>query len=176
MKVNNELKKEIKKMNGNVLAIGLSDETLLDTIENNNNILMCDLLNANIKSNIENKAKSHKKIYINDIRKKYKNKKIEYIICDIREVDKYLKTFVRDSIYINKKEIYFYMDKNVDKNKIIKKYKRYNTVIKETNCNDGFIIKINTEQAKNNIFKDKIYYLKDTLEYISDFIGDFLSN
>lgn len=175
MKVKSELIKKIKNMDGKIIGIGIADQKILDTISKNNKILFCDLLNDKTKGSEEGKKRS-KIIYINKLRKRYKHKKINYIVCDVNEVDKYLKTFVRDSVYINNNDIYLYMDKQYDVDKVISKYERYTKKIEQIKCDDGIIIKINTNKVKNNFIKDKIYYLIDLLNMIGDFIGDFLIN
>lgn len=176
MTVNKELIKSIKQMNGKIIGIGISEQKILDTIDKNDSILMCDLLNSNISSNNNSTGKKSKTFYINKLRKKYKYKKINNIICNVEEIDKYLKTFIKDSIYINKDEIYFYSLKKYDSAKIINKYNRYNTNIEKINCSDGLIIKINTKQAKNNYIKDKLFYIKDSFEILADIIGDILAS
>lgn len=173
MKVNSSIKKYIKNMTGKVIGLGIDNKEIIETIDKNNKILECDLLNSiDIKNDL--KGKKRKKKYVKKLRKKYKKKKVNYIIVNSNEINRYLKTFVRDSIYINNREIYYYMDKKYDIENIIKRYKRYNTEIEVINCDDGNIIKINTSNAKNNFFKDKFYFIVDTLSNIADVIGDIL--
>ena len=66
------------------------------------------------------------------------------------------------------------MDKNYDIENITKRYKRYNTEIEVIKCDDGNIIRINTSKARNKFFKDKFYFIVDTLSNIADIIGDIL--
>lgn len=173
MKVNSNIKKYIKNMTGKVIGVGIDNKEILETIDKNNKILECDLLNS-IDINDSLKGRHKKKKYVKKLRKKYKNKKVNYIIVNSNEINRYLKTFVRDSIYINNTEIYYYMDKKYDIENIIKRYKRYNTDIEIIKCDDGNILKINTSKAKNKFFKDKFYYIVDTLNNIADIIGDIL--
>ena len=160
-------------MTGKVIGVGIDNKDFLEIIEKNNKIIECDLLNSiNIENDLIQKRK--KKKYVKKLRKKYKKKKVNYIIVNTNEINKYLKVFVKDSIYINNTEIYYYMDKNYDVENIIKRYKRYNTEIEIIKCDDGNIVKINTSKAKNNFFKDKFYYVVDTLSNVADIIGDIL--
>lgn len=172
MKVNSNIKKYIKNMTGKVIGAGIDNEEIIDAIDKNNKIIECDLLNS-IDINTS-KGKKKKKKYVKKLRKKYKKKKVNYVIVNSNKINKYLKTFVRDSIYINNTEIYYYMDKKEDTENIIKRYKRYNTEIEIIKCDDGNIIRINTSKAKNKFLKDKIYYILDTLSNIADVIGDIL--
>lgn len=160
-------------MTGKVIGVGIDNKEIIETIDKNNKILACDLLNS-IDINGTAKGKNKKKKYVKKIRKKYKKKKVNYIIVNSNEINRYLKTFVRDSIYINNTEIYYYMDKSYDTENIIKRYKRYNTEIEVIKCDDGNIVRINTSKAKNKFFKDKLYYIVDTLGNIADIIGDIL--
>lgn len=174
MKVNSNIKKYIKNMAGTVIGVGIDNKEIIETIDTNNKILVCDLLNSiSIGGTSKGKNKKKKK-YVKKLRKKYKKKKVNYIIVNSNEINKYLKTFVRDSIYINDTEIYYYMDKSYDVENIIKRYKRYNTEIEIIKCDDGNIVKINTSKAKNKFFKDKFYFIVDTLSNAADIIGDIL--
>lgn len=175
IKLNQELIKHTNLMSGKLLGFGIDDNELIKSIEKNININECNLLDL---KNLNNKhGKSNEKtinINIRNIRKKFKYKKNNYIICNSNTVDKYLKTFVRDSIYINNKEIYYYMDNEYDIDKIISKYKRYKTKIDVIKCLDGTILKIDTSESKTNIIKDKFYYLVDSLINLGELIGDVL--
>ncbi len=169
-----ELLKIVKKLDGKLLVIGNFDTKILNCINNNNNIISCDILTSkNDDTKYDTKGKQ-KKINISSLRRKYKKKKINYIIADINEIDKYLKTFVKDSIFINQKEIIFLSDKNYDYDLIKNKYKRYKTDIEVLNYKDGKILKINTVKAKTNKIKDFVYYIVDTILNIIDLIGEFL--
>ena len=148
----NKLKTVIKKLNGNVLGIGLSED-LTALIEKNDNITECNLLNSYTKGKFK-KSLFNKTIKIKKIRKVFKKKKIDYIICNYDEISNYLNTFVKDSIYINKGKLYFYCNIDVDLLKL--KYGRYNV---EINLIDKKIIEIDTSSAKNNFFKDFFLFL-----------------
>ncbi len=164
-----ELKKIIKKLSGNVLGIGLSED-LIKEIEDNDKIVNCNLLNPYIKGkkrfNLFNKT-----IKIKKIRKVFKKKKIDYIICNYDEINNYFGTFVKDSIYINKNKIYYFG--NIDISLLKHKYGRYNTnfIVKNKN-----LIEIDISDAKNNFFKDNYYRLIDFKDKLIEIIGDLLMN
>lgn len=164
-----ELKKIIKGLSGTILGIGLNEE-LVKEIENNDNILECNLLNSYIKGK-KKFSLFNKTIKIKKIRKIFKKKKIDYIICNYEEINKYFNTFIKDSIYINNKKIYYFG--NIDIELLKSKYSRYDTNILVTNKN---LIEINCSNAKNNFFKDLYYRLKDFKDNIIEIIGDILMN
>ena len=164
-----KLKKIIKDLNGNVLGIGL-DEKLTNLIEKNDKIIECNLLNSYIKGKFK-RSFFKKTIKIKKLRKVFKKKKVNYIICNYDEIFKYLNTFVKDSIYINKNKLYFYG--NIDINLLKLKYGRYNTKI---NIIDKKIIEIDNSLAKNNFFKDNYYRFIDFKNHLVEIIGDILMN
>lgn len=164
-----ELIKIVKNLDGKVLGIGL-DEKLTKEIEENDNILECNLLNSYVKG--KNKfSLFNKTIRIKKIRRVFKKKKIDYIICNYEEINKYFNTFIKDSIYINNKKIYYFG--NVDIELLKYKYNRYDTNIVIKNKN---LIEIDTSRAKNNFFKDCYYRIKDFKDKLIETIGDILMN
>ena len=169
MKKNSVLNKEIENMKGNVLGIGDFNKTLVNKINKNTNITNCNIL-GNGESDEEGKSRL-KKMRISDIRR-FKHKKINYLICDYNKIDKYLKTFIKDSIYITKDYIYFCTN-----NEIIKKlYNRYNVEIKEVKCSDTNILIINTKKAKNNRVKECVYLVVDTFDKFVEIITNLLQS
>lgn len=163
----------IKKMTGSLICFGIDDIKFANAIKENNNIIYCDLLNSNYDSKDK---KSGKKKYIKNMRKKYKKKKINYMIIKIEKADNYLKKLIRDSVYINNQKIYIYgNDFNYDIDLLIKKYNRYNVIIKNNKYQNGYIIEIDVTNAKNNVIKDTIYYIYDSFIHMIDKIGDIMS-
>lgn len=170
--MNNDLNKIIKQIDGNVLGIGL-DEKLSDTIEKNNKIIECNLLNSYVKGKFKGSL-FQKTIKIKKLRKVFKKKKVDYIICDYDQISKYLNTFVKDSIYINKNKLYFFG--NVDIDLINYKYQRYDTNINIKKYKNKSIVEIDNSKAKNNFLKDTYYRIKDFKDKIIEVIGDVLMN
>lgn len=164
-----ELKKIIKNLDDNVLGIGLSED-LIKEIENNDKIINCNLLNPYIKGK-KKFSLFNKTIKIKKIRKIFKKKKIDYIICNYDEINNYFNTFVKDSVYINKKKIYYFG--NVDIDLVKYKYGRYDTNIIIKNKN---LVEIDNSKAKNNFLKDNYYRLKDFKDRLIELIGDILMN
>ena len=165
-----------KVVSGNVLGIGV-DETISEILNQNERVITCNLLNEIVKksSKVEGKKKRLKRIRIKKLRKVFKKKKVDFIICNMEEIKKYMKTFVKDSIYINKNILYIYNIKDEEiKQEIIKKYKRYNTNIEEIKEKEDLVLKIDNSNAKTNFIKDSFYIVVDTLTTIFNIISDLL--
>lgn len=164
----NKLIKIINSFSGNVLCIGISEE-LTDIVYKNNNIINCDILSNSSKTGKSQIfSKKNNTVNINQIKKKYKKKRIDYIICNYEIIKPYIKKFIKNSVYINKNKLYFY--NNIDSNLIKSKYSRYNTKIKEYKD----IIEIDNTNSKINILKELFYNIKDTLIFLIEIIGDIL--
>lgn len=170
--MNNELVKIISGMDGIVLAIGVND-LLVESLEKNEKIINCDVLNhVTSKEQLhEEKAKKQKTINIKKLRKIYKKKKVDYIICEYDQMNKYLKTFIKDSVYINKTKLYFYGKVNTDS---LKKYERYNCKIEIKKFNKNYIVEIDNSNSKTNVLKDFVYKLVDGFTSLIEIIGDIL--
>lgn len=189
--MNEELKKIIKKFSGNVVAIGL-DYELTEELEENMNIFDLDTINLTkkkgvVSSKTKDKIIEHdekykikrlksKKINIKKLRRLYKKKKVDYLITNYEVIKKYMRYFIKDSVYINNNKLYLYGRSNKEIKAVLKKYKRYNVLIKPIEKKEYFIIEIDNTNSKNNKIKDIFYFIYDTFEVITDFIGDFLIN
>lgn len=167
-----------KCTSGNVLGIGV-DEKISEILEQNDLVTNCNLLNSYSKetNKKQTKKKRLKKIRIKKLRKVFKHKKVDFIICNTEEIKKYLKTFIKDSVYINKDMLYLYNIKDEElKQELIKKYKRYNTIVEEIKDENTTILKIDNKNSKTNIFKDTLYLIIDTLTQLLNIISDLLLN
>lgn len=169
----NELKKILKTFSGNVLGIGIDDD-IKNIIDKNESILNCDILSNYIKTKEKGKRKlfGNKTININKIRKKYKKKRIDYVICNYETIEPYMRKFVKNSVYINKNKLYFYG--NVDIDLIKTRYGRYKTKIEIKEYKNNYIVEIDNTNSKNNFIKDILYLIKDTISLIIDIIGNIL--
>ena len=88
-----------------------------------------------------------------------------------------MKTFIRDSVYINRDVLYIYNIKNDElKDDLIKKYKRYNTKIEVIKDKDYTILKIDNKKSKTNKIKDIKYSIIDAAISIFNIISDLLLN
>lgn len=174
----NDLKKICKDLNGNIITIGLENKTVVDELAKNSKINSLYSMEFNGKKRSKKHEKGSKKsktVSIKKIRKIFKKKRIDYIVCNIKDVERFLRTFIKDSIYINKKKLYIYGDKNsFDIDIIEKRYKRYNVKINITEYHKEFLVEIDTTNAYNNFFKDSFYSIIDILCSIYNVIGDLL--
>ena len=174
MKVNSTLIKYVKNMDGSLIGVGIKDLDIIHAIDKNKKIIMCDLLNSISpdSKNIDKKRKKQK--YIKRLKKQYKKKNINNMIINTDEVEKLLKTFIRDTIYINKDTIYYFSKRKTILEKIEHRYNRYTKNTEIIKYEDGYILKIDTTNTKTKFFKDKLYYILDTLSNIADVIADIL--
>ena len=171
--------KEIKVMKGSLLGIGIDDNSMLDTIENNEKIDLCYILSnggktENKKFKLFKKGRT-KKINIKKLKKHFRKKSLDNVLCDYKVIKKFYKSFVPNSIYINKGKLLIYGNiKELDK--IKEKYERYTDDIKIKKTNKSFLLIINNENTKTNIIKTKYYKIKDTFNDGLDYLTEFLTN
>lgn len=166
-----ELKNVINKLYGNIIIIGKFDDELENLIKENKKILSCDHL-TNKFSKGKTKSGKNKNINIKKIKKKYRKKKHDFMLCNIEDIIKYQKTFIKDSIYITKDEIYLFGKK--DNIEVIKeKYERYTNCIQKKRLKEGTILKIKTNFLPAKL-KNIYYYMYDSIMYVIDLISDIL--
>ncbi len=176
--MNEQIKNILKKMQGSLLGIGFDNDDLLDIIENNDNIHTCFLLTPkkiNSKNFNMTKHGRNKKINIKKIKKHFKKKSIDNILCNYKTIKQFQKSFVPNSIYLNNHNLYIYGSKREIKN-LQKKYQRYTNNTEIISSDDGCILKVNNKNTKNNFFKDNYYKIKDTASEALDLITDILIN
>lgn len=170
--MNQEVIKIIRKLNGNLLGIGLTKE-MVDAIEKNDSIVECNLLNSYSKEE-KGKRKRLKTLKIKKLPKYFKKKSIDTMICDYEVIQKYMSTFVKNSVYVNRQKLYFFG--KVDEELIIHRYNRYNTTIQFINTKDGKIIVIDNTKSKNHKLREIGYRIVDGISKMIDIIGDILMN
>ena len=169
--------KYIKKMEGTTVGIGINNTKIKDAIQNNTNIKTCYLLEETTSFN-KKKMKIFEKsktINIKKIKKVFKKKRIENLICNYKTINPFSKTFVRDSVFINKNKLYIYGQKE-NYEDLVKKYKRYTNDIKIEKNKDNFIIIINNQNTTNQKLKDFKYWWLDTLNNFADILTGILVN
>ena len=173
-----DLKNIGKSISGNVITIGLDFKTVEDAINKNKNINNLYIMNFNGKKKVKSKEKGRRRgktVSIKKIRRIFKKKRIDYIICNIEDVSKFLRSFIRNSIYINKNKLYIYGNKdNMDVQILEKRYKRYTSKITITEYGKDILLEIDNDSAYNIWFKDIVYNIIDLFYDIIDFIGNVL--
>jgi len=166
----------LKELNGSLLGIGLDNELMLDAINENNNIDLCYLFsNAKIKGKkFDSYGKGkNKKVNIKRLRKYFKKKTLDNVVCNYEVIKKYIRGFVSNSVYINRNKLYIYGNLK-DLESLEVKYKRYTDDIvikKEKEC---FLLIVNNKNTKTNFFKDTKYkvidFFNDSIEFITDLL------
>ena len=171
---------EIKDLKGFVLGVGYLKEKIMKEIDKND-LIEVDLLTNDdivvsskktIKSDSNDKKKKGKSVSIKKLKKVFKKRRPDYIICNIDDVKAYLKYFIKDSMYITNQAIYVYSDsKDTDLNDILKRYRRYIDTVEY----DNEYILINTTNYHSNMFKNIYYFIIDSFINLYEYIGSFLA-
>ena len=163
------------------MVVGIDDK-LLDTFNYNNKVNLFSIYSdKNItlskklfKKNKKRKTNKGKTINVKKLRKYINKKSVDYLIINMEEIMEYYKYIIKDTIYLNNNKIYIYSSNEIDKDFLIKKYKRYNVKIDVTDYKNGYILTIDNKNGKNNRFKDFVYLISDTCYNIAEFIGNVL--
>lgn len=173
-----KIKEILKLAHGDVLAIGLSEEEE-EFLSNNKNITDIATLHnkAMISKKVKTKIKSKEKtVSIKKLRKKFRKNRIDTTVCNLNEVEMYLKYIIKDMIYFTKDNIYLYFDENDElKEKVEERFKRYNVDIKIEKKENLIFFKIDIHDKKKNKVKDIIYFIKDTIDNGIEFIRAFIT-
>ena len=168
----------IKEMEGNIIGIGL-DSKLLSGFNKNKkvNVYTIDSIQTSfgILPSKKRKMNSGKTISIKKLYKYFKRKSIDYILCNYEEIDKYLKYYIRDSVYLNNKTIYLYGKKeDIDVDLLKKRYSRYNTNIEIKEFKESILLIIDSSDTKISKLKNKLYFISDTFYNFIEFISNIL--
>ena len=158
----NKLGEIIKKLKGNVLILGL-DDNLINKFDKNNKVNLYSIY-SNKSDGMFSKSKKKqtnqgKTINIKRLRKYINKKSVDYIICNIDEMKDYYKYIIKDTIYLNNNIIYIYSTNKIDKEFIIKKYKRYDVEISCIDYKNGYLLTIDNKNGKTNFIKDLLYFI-----------------
>lgn len=154
-------------LKGGVLGFGIKEEEVLKAIEKNKKILACDLIDS-ISLDKEKGFGFRNKISFRKLRKKYCNKKVDFILVNETEMkllEKKLLPFYVDACLDS---LYIYGDYNQEK--VLKRLKRYNVEIKK----EDSILIVSMKDSKHNKFKDKFYYIYDCFSDFFDMLTDLL--
>lgn len=168
--MNKELEKIIKKLNGNLIGIGIKEEKIIKLIEKNQNILECNLLDC-FENDLKSKTKN-KKLKIKKLRKKFGKRKTNYMICNFERIKDIQNKIIYDSIYICNNEIIIYDSSKKELENLLRRYNRYSD-IETIKSENGNIYKIHIK--KNISFFNEIFNkMKDEIINIVDFISNLL--
>lgn len=173
-----KLIKELKIIKGSLLCIGLSSPLMLDIIRDNENVKECYLISDNKKRgkkfNMHKKGRK-KKVNIKKLSKYFRIKSVDNIICNYNVIKKYIRSFQGESVYINRKKLYIYGD--IKDYEIVKeKYMRFSKDIESFKKDKQFLLIIDNEKVKTNIFKNTYYKIKDFFTDTIELLTDLLIN
>lgn len=170
MKIDDNLKKIIKELNGSLIGIGINDKKIIDVIGKNKKIVECNLLDCYTPETTD--LGKIKKLSNKKLRKKFKKHRTDNIICNLENIKEFKEKFVYDSIYIGKNKIYVFTPTISDE--IYRRYKRFAN-INLIKCSDGFIYEIEVTK-KLNKFNEFYYKLIDNVIDVIDIISNLLSD
>lgn len=158
-----------KDIKGKVICFGIDDKKILDIIESNKNILVCDILtNKSISiDSKKNKKEKNKEVRVNKIRNKYKKNKVDYVYMNIDDIIEYKDSIVKDTIYICSNKIYLYSEDKKEIEPLLRRYRRYKSKIKKIECLDNLIYEVDVKGIKMYKLKDKINgFIDDILDIL----------
>lgn len=168
----------VKTIKGNLIGIGIDSKMVLETIEKNDQIDNCHLLDSIETTPIDGKKKRTKSLKVKKFRRKFKKKRTDIILCRIGSIDKYWKYFIRDSVYMTKGQVVYYGTKEeltLEKEEFIKRYQRYpKTEVKFVEDKEGLMIYVKMNDAKTHRIRDFFYLIRDTMYNITQLLGDYL--
>lgn len=172
-----EIYQIIPKLDGNIILIGIKEEKILNMVKENQKINQCYLLNTEDNDSAKKRKKRGRKNFsIKYLRKKFHKKKIDYIICDIAEIYPYRNTFIKDSVYINRRKIYFYGENKFDLEGVINRYQKYQAETTLNTDKKTFLLTVFNENSKTSKTKDFYFMIYDKLRWLYEIIGDILIN
>lgn len=168
----------LKAVEGNVIVIGIRDQHLLEVLDASDKVDFCYTLNADTEEETKKKRwgiSREKTISIKKFRKVFKKKRIDNIICNIEDMEKYLKIFVKDSVYIGRGKIYYFGKiRKIDQAKLSDLYKRYKITYHEEKLKDGKIVEIGLKDAKTYRIKEILYRIHDVVVSAANLVSDYL--
>lgn len=172
--------KLIENLKGSMIGIGLEEQALLDAIEKNDAIYECSLLDSlEIPEEGKKKKRTRRKRYlaIRKMRKKFKKKKHNIMLINYPYISLYLKTVIRDTIYITNQDIYIYGIQEEEELSLLKsRYSRYDVTIDIQKRKKGYLMIIHVGDAKTHPILDRFYFIMDTITNGINLFSDFLVN
>lgn len=176
--MNEKILEIVNQMKGSLLGIGITDTDVLDAIESNDGIHTCYILSnlslTGKKFSMTKRGRS-KKVNIKKIKKQFKKKALDNVICNYDIIKQFQRSFVPNSVYLNNGYLYIYGSKDEIEN-LKQKYQRYTNDIEMIETEEGSIMKVNNKNTKNNFFKDTLFKIKDFGSDALEFLTDLLIN
>ena len=177
--MNDKILKIVDDMEGSLLGIGIDDELILEKIKQNDKINLCYILSNNGKIGSKKfklfKRGKNKKINIKKLKKHFRKKSIDNILCDYSIIKKFRRSFISSSVYINRNKLYIYGDIK-DLNYLKEKYERYTKEIELIKNNKTFLLIVDNKKTKNKLLKDIFYRIADFFSDSLDYLTELLAN
>ncbi len=178
--MNEQITKIIKSLSGTVLTIGIGSS--YDYVIENNKAIKESYVLEKIGRKIKGQDKGlynnkKKNINLNKLKKIFKYKKIDFVLCDYEVIKGYLRHFIRNSIYITRKDIYFVGDaKTTSIDELAYRYNRYGIKTNIECDNNLFIFKAIINDNNTIWYKSIVYYFRDLGYDILELIGDVMAS
>lgn len=176
----NKLLELARNTRNKVLVVGYDNQDFMNTLKKNKKVTRCDTL-IELTGFMGKKKKTMvgtntKKVRIKKIGKAYKKDHIDYMFIDGLSMKKYLRKFIKNSIFITNDKIYFFANETkLDSENIKKRFERYNANVKVISYDDDYVLEIDVKDKKNHPFKKYLYFLIDLLYDMKETIGDVIS-
>ncbi len=172
MKIEKILISEIKKAKGNLLGIGEFNESIIDSIENNKNIFFCDILSNMGSTGTDDSKIKNTIITVEEIKKRYKRKHINYVICNFEDIKECFHIFFKDIFKIYNDKLYLIVNKksNIELDRKLNKL-AIKFIKKEDKDTYLYIV----DSKKITFLKSSIMYLENKMEFIGNIISDILN-
>ncbi len=160
-----EIKELLKAFEGNVLIIGFS-KTSNELKEIDKNKKIVDYTHLSNENGTDSKGKrklfGNKTISIKKMYKDLKKEKYDYILVEFEIIKKYLDSFIYNSYKLAKKKIYFILnDETYNYEELMYRYKRYNANPSSISYKNDYIITIELQNMKMNLYKRILYRIRD---------------
>lgn len=167
----------VKEFSGNVVCLGVTENHILKNLGKNKNAVVFtidrdpskSLFFRHRKTKVKEKGK---KINIRKLRKTFKRKSVDYIVCNFNEISDSFKYFIYDSVVINRGTLYLYGDsKYVDAKQLSKRFKRFHAKAESFTSGDYFLIVVDNRTSRGNWIKYRWYLVVDTFHNLGDMIS-----
>ncbi len=171
------IKELAKNFKGNVLCIGVSDLSFLNQLSHMKSISVFTIQRNPSRSIFSRKRKKGlredgRKVNMKKLRKAFKKKSIDYLVCDISEIYDYFKYFLYDSVVINRGKTYLYGEsKYIDPNVLARRFHRYHAKTKVETEGDSFLIIVDNKDSRGSWLLSRWYVIVDSFHNLGDMIS-----
>ena len=169
------LNDEIKKLQGNVVCIGVNNKKLLKLLKSNNKIGLYELVRYKKSGLFSHKRRvkmpDGKSVKIKKFRRLFKKKSINHLLIDLNNIFDYYKYIAAKGTII----IYGESD-YLNASLVAQKFRRYTKNITTKQNGNKYCVIVDASDTKYRWLKDKYYIIIDTFHNLGDFISYFLTS